>query len=184
MKKIILLITLFLSLSSLKAQQKLPFYEIPKFEENYTAQTTTARMIAGLGFRFYWATEGLREKDIQYRPTKESNSVKETIVHVYNMSAWILRLTETNFTQPKKVDEMNFQEMRAQTLLNYEALMKRILTVNDIKELALKTTFFQIINGPISDSIWHSGQIVSFRRITGNPINPNISHFTGTVKDK
>lgn len=168
----------------MKAQQKLPFYEIPQFEENYTAQTTTARMIAGLGFRFYWATEGLRDKDIKYRPTKESSSVIETIVHVYNMSAWMLRLIETNFIQPKKVEEMNFQEMRAQTLLNYEALMKRILAVNDIKELSLKTTFFQIINGPIADSIWHSGQIVSFRRITGNPINPNISHFTGTVKDK
>lgn len=182
MKKIILLITLFLSLSGLKAQQKLPFYEIPKFEESYTAQTTSARMVAGLGFRFYWATEGLREKDIQYRPTKESSSVLETIAHIYSMSAWMLRLTETDFTQPKKASEMNFEEMRAQILLNYEALMNRILAVSDIKELALKTTFFQIINGPIADSIWHSGQIVSFRRITGNPINPNISHFTGTVK--
>ena len=43
--------------------------------------------------------------------------------------------------------------------------------------------FWNNINGPIADAIWHCGQIASFRRITGNRINPNVNHFMGTVKE-
>jgi hypothetical protein len=182
MKKIIIICILFLSLFNLKAQEKLPFYEIPKQTEEYTAQAVVMRQIAALGFRFYWASEGLTEKDLQYKPTPESKSTLETIKHIYNMSFWMLTLTETEHPQPKKTGKISLEELRKATLNNYQALSNRVKNVNDLKELSIKSKFFQIINGPISDSIWHSGQIATFRRITGNPINSNISHFTGTVK--
>jgi hypothetical protein len=98
------------------------------------------------------------------------------------MSFWMLTLTETEFPQPKKNGVITLEELRKSTLKNYQALSDRVKNVDDLKELSIKSKFFQIINGPISDSVWHSGQIASFRRITGNPINANISHFTGTVR--
>lgn len=182
MKKIIITLVLFLSLFSLKAQEKLPFYEIPKQTEEYTAQAVVMRQIASLGFRFYWATEGLKDKDLQYKPTPESKSTLETIQHIYSMSFWMLTLTETEFPQPKKTGKISLEELRKAALNNYLALSNRVKNVADLKELSIKSKFFQIINGPISDSVWHAGQIASFRRITGNPITSNISHFTGTVK--
>lgn len=39
-----------------------------------------------------------------------------------------------------------------------------------------------MINGPLSDAIYHTGQIVLLRRISGNPINPNVDIFTGKNK--
>jgi hypothetical protein len=54
--KLIIMIILF-AVTSINSQGKLPYREIPMMKESYTAQNTVARMIDGLGFRYYWATE-------------------------------------------------------------------------------------------------------------------------------
>jgi len=52
-----------------------------------------------------------------------------------------------------------------------------------IKEERVSIPFFNIINGPIADAIWHTGQVASFRRSSGNPISSKLNHFKGTVKE-
>jgi len=39
--------------------------------------------------------------------------------------------------------------------------------------------FWNVINGPISDAIWHTGQVVSFRRTSGNPFPKGVNVLTG-----
>ena len=39
-------------------------------------------LIDGLGFRFYWATEGLRQADLDYSTTPESRASAETLDHM------------------------------------------------------------------------------------------------------
>ena len=46
-----------------------------------------------------------------------------------------------------------------------------------------KFPFWNQINGPISDAIWHCGQVISFRRSSGNPYNSNASVFGGKVRN-
>ena len=43
--------------------------------------------------------------------------------------------------------------------------------------------FWNQLNGPIEDAVWHSGQIVVFRRASGNPISKKISVSTGKVRE-
>lgn len=188
MKKIISIIILT-TICNLNAQEKLPYYEIPKMEENYTAQTTVARMIDGLGFRYFWASEGLKAEDLNYQPKGKGRTTLETIHHIYDLSATMLRLTNTDFKQVKEKEKMSFSEMRKQTLLNFEALRNKVLSTKNLAELSVKKDdkvsipFFYMINGPIADAIWHTGQISSFRRSSGNPINSKVNHFSGTVKE-
>lgn len=42
---------------------------------------------------------------------------------------------------------------------------------------------WNLINGPLSDFIYHSGQIVSFRRSSGNPIPKGVNVFIGKTKE-
>jgi hypothetical protein len=42
--------------------------------------------------------------------------------------------------------------------------------------------FWNQINGPIEDAVWHSGQLAILRRASGNPINPKASVFSGKIK--
>jgi hypothetical protein len=43
--------------------------------------------------------------------------------------------------------------------------------------------FWNLINGPIADAIYHCGQIVSYRRSSVNPSNPKVSVFTGKTRE-
>ena len=56
-----LLIYVFSLNVSSSAQSELPYKEIPSYPANYTQSTVISRMIDGLGYRYYWATENLRD---------------------------------------------------------------------------------------------------------------------------
>ena len=186
--KLIIMIILF-AVTSINSQGKLPYREIPMMEESYTAQNTVARMIDGLGFRYYWATKGLRAKDLAYQPKGEGRDCQQTVNHLYDLSNMMLRITKTDFKQEMEKEKMTFAEMRRQTLLNFKAFSDRIQSSKELSEFTIRKAgkitvpFLNIINGPISDAIWHAGQIASFRRSSGNPINSKVNHFSGTVRE-
>jgi len=186
--KLIIMIILF-AVTSISSQEKLPYREIPVMAESYTAQNTVARMIDGLGFRYYWATEGLRAKDLAYQPKGEGRDCQQTVNHLYDLSNMTLRLTKTDFKQEMEKEKMTFAEMRRQTLLNFQAFSDRIQSSKELSEFTvineegIRIPFFNIINGPIADAIWHTGQVASFRRSSGNPINSKANHFSGTFRE-
>ena len=186
MKRFIILIIFSFS-HAMYSQENLPFKEIPIEAETYTAQNVAGRMIDGLGFRYYWATEGLRAEDLQYQPKGNGRNCLETITHLFNLSNVLIQLTKTEFSQ-KKQATMSFAEMRAQTLWNLKAVSNRIKNSKNLSEFDAKKDgkvtipFYNLINGPIADAIWHTGQVASFRRSSGNPINSKVNHFSGTVR--
>ena len=57
---------IILSSILMNAQNKneLPYAQIPEAPNEYTVGGVVSRMIDGLGFRYYWATEGLRSEDL------------------------------------------------------------------------------------------------------------------------
>jgi hypothetical protein len=42
---------------------------------------------------------------------------------------------------------------------------------------------WNMLNGPLADAIYHTGQIVTFRRTTGNPSNKRVNVFRGRVME-
>lgn len=174
-----------------KYPQDLPYYQIPDYPNSYTAGTVVARMIDGLGFRYYWATEGLRTEDLTYKPSESNRTIDETIDHLYNLSRVVYNsaVKEINDrTQPKEA-ALSFQEKRKRTLLNFKKASEIFINVRDLNEHLVifksksgtfENPFWNQINGPIEDAIWHSGQIVVLRRASGNPIDPKVNVFRGT----
>ncbi|OMP30385.1 hypothetical protein [Mangrovimonas sp. DI 80] len=165
----------------------LPYYEIPQASEIYTAGTVAARMVDGLGFRYYWATEGLTETDLAYSPSSEVRSTGETIDHILNLSYVVLDATLKQPNTKRDFSNSSFEEKRKQTLLNLKQTADILRASNDLSDYKIvfgerEFPFWNAINGPLADAIWHAGQIASFRRSSGNPINSNISQFNGTVK--
>lgn len=165
------------------AQDKLPYYEIPESAENYTAGTVASRMIDGLGFRFYWATEGLRLEDLEYKASDSGRTSGETIDHLLGLSYFILN-SIIDKAEKEKVDKLSFEEKRKQTLLNLKKASDILRKSDDVSIYDNKRfPFWNIINGPIADALWHCGQIVMLRRSSGNPFNSKVSVFTGKLKD-
>lgn len=180
-----ILITLLFTSSIIMAQdkEKLPYYEIPEAAEIYTAGTSVSRMIDGLGFRYYWATEGLRLEDLAYKPSESGRTSEETVEHLYGLSNFILSAIIKDF-KPVDGEKMTFIQKRKQTLLNYKTASDILKITDDISKFDNnRYPFWNIINGPISDALWHCGQIVMLRRASGNPFNSNVSVFAGKLRE-
>jgi len=78
--------------------------------------------------------------------------------------------------------------MRLRTLQNLKTASDILRESDDISEYKIifgdqEIPFWNQVNGPISDAIWHCGQLVIYRRSTGNPINPKVNHFSGKIND-
>ncbi|MGB4959727.1 MAG: hypothetical protein WBO36_09635, partial [Saprospiraceae bacterium] len=102
------------------SDNNLPFKDISVLPEIYTTENAVARMIDGLGFRFYWATEGLRAEDLAFRPTPESRTSEETIDHIMGLSTVIKNciLNQPNTRSGEETSPLSFTEKRKITLEN------------------------------------------------------------------
>lgn len=177
-----------------QGQNELPYHEIPSNPESYSAGNVMGRLVDGLGFRYYWATEGIDEEDLKHRPSPEGRNMEETLDHIYGLSLTMVNATQSIINQrPEDRLEITFQEKRAQTLMNFQKsselmkaggtnAMESYSVIFKRGESQSEFPFWNLINGPISDALWHTGQVVLMRRAAGNPINPKVSVFTGKLR--
>ncbi len=180
----LLLLSVLITNTIMGQDKKLPYYEIPDAPETYNAGGVTARMVDGLGFRYYWASEGLREEDLTYKPSETGRTSSETINHIYGLSKFILGSIKVESNKTKEEEaQMTFDEKRKQTLLNFQESAKVLRETEDLAQFNNERyKFWNIINGPISDALWHCGQVVMLRRASGNPFNSKASLFSGKLR--
>ena len=153
----------------------------------WAAGTMAARMVDALGFRFYWSSDSLTEKDLTYKANKDGRSSEETIKHIYDLSKIIVNSTLKK-SNARVNENLSYSDMRSKTLTNLKTAADILRSSEDVSQYKIifgeqEIPFWNQVNGPIADAIWHCGQLVIYRRATGNPINPNVNHFTGRVKE-
>ncbi|MEN8885699.1 MAG: hypothetical protein ABF246_04865 [Winogradskyella sp.] len=166
---------------------KAHYYEMPEYAEEFTAGTMAARMVDALGFRFYWASKSLREEDLSYTATEAGRTALQTISHIYDLSKIIVNSTLKKTNTRGEENVLTYLEMRNTTLSNLKIAADILRNSTDVSQFKIifdgqEIPFWNQVNGPIADSIWHCGQLVIYRRTTGNPINPKVNHFFGTVR--
>lgn len=192
--KNVISITLLLTSFFMTAQQKneLPYAEIPEAPDAYTAGGVVSRLIDGLGFRYYWATEGLRTEDLKYKASQEGRTSEETIDHILSLSYVVLNSAQQEVNAPREEEPMTFEQKRALTLENLEQASRIFRSADDLvdypvvfkgDESNVEYPFWNQLNGPISDALWHCGQLVLLRRASGNPFNSKVSVFSGKLRD-
>ena len=177
-------------MTTLSAQEnsELPYYELPPTPKTYTGETVAARMIDGLGFRYYWATEGLKEQDLSFKPSEDARTSRQTIDHIYGLVGTIVKSLQESKGEIIQPADLSFEEVRAVTLRSIKEASDLLLKGRRLEDSKIvfrngsEFPFWNNINGPISDAIWHVGQVVSFRRSSGNPYNNKASVFSGKVR--
>ena len=201
MKSLTLLFFILISFANItcaqeeKMDNQLPYYQIPDAPEKYTAETVAARLVDGLGYRYYWATEGLRPEDLAFKPSEKGRSVSETLDHILGLTRTIANATSsTPNVRGGNQDELSFEEKRKMTLENIkrasdnlraaeEGTMENMKIIFQRGENTSEYPFWNNLNGPIADALWHVGQVVSHRRTSGNPLNPKVSVFRGKNRE-
>ncbi len=174
--------------------QSLPYKEIGEFPKHLSLGNVLKRFIDGLGYRYYWATDSLTETDLSFKISADVRSTKETLEHILELSGFILRICQRKHsTSIIEKSSLSFNEIRFQTLNELQEASMLLAQINDdeFKTLEIliqqgENTFglpiWNAINGPMSDALYHIGQVVSYRRASGNPIHSKVDIFTGKNK--
>lgn len=193
--RLVFILWLFFS-NILMAQDRLPFNEIPANPELASTGNVIARMIHGLGYRYHWASLDLRKNDLSYRPSEEAASCYETLEHIYGLVEIIANSAAGKPSlRPSSTTPRSYQALREQTLLLLEESAQLLASKSSEEVEEIQVVFLRgdkrytypvwnLINGPLSDALYHTGQLVSFRRTTGNPIAKGVNVFIGKTKSE
>jgi hypothetical protein len=144
------------------------------------------RFIDTFGFRYRWATEGLREDDLLFRACESCMSLGELLTHIHGL----MGATDAFITgnERERIESVDLEERRRKTLDQAVRTRKSLLALNDsfLEKRRYNVPWdeneyplWYLINGPLSDALTHLGQVASWRRINGNPI-PDANAFYGT----
>ena len=183
----IFLFTLSINAQTDKKEIDLPFSEIGEYPTDFSQANIISRMIEGLGYRYYWATKSLTENDLNYKSSEDARSTIQIIEHIYSLTMMI----SSSFEKKEfKFDSVtyNYDELRTKTLLKLKYIHDELRSNPDFSQLFIKFErggtkmefpFWNQINGPISDALWHCGQVVMNRRSSGNPLKAGVKVFVG-----
>jgi hypothetical protein len=177
---------------SSQSNDSLPFSEIGSYSDSFSAETVICRMIEGLGFRYYWSTDGLREVDLSYKPSDDSRSSLDVLEHIYGLTEMVIYAFQGKEYPTETKYEMSFIQYRNETLLNLKKMHNMLTKGHKVSDISVNINFrgqsmafpfWNAINGPLSDAIWHTGQIASNRRASGNPFNSKAQVFLGKLME-
>jgi hypothetical protein len=185
----------YLSLQTLYAQHSMQhedfFKALEAYPSDYSSGNIVTRWMDGIGYRYYWATEGLRTEDFEYTPSASARTTLETMEHIHGLAAMLADTAEGKVNlRPLTNVPKTASELRSQTLLLLfharQAFANR--TASDLEKMKLKMNrngnemefpLWHLFNGPGADALYHIGQLVSFRRSSGNPMHPKVNVFMG-----
>jgi len=169
----------------------LPYESIGEYPISHSAGNMIKRIIDGLGYRYYWATDSLTIEDLNFKPGETNRTSLETLDHLHGLSDFILKAAR-GLPNERGVDKPEYEwiEKRKLTLENFKeaASIFSLMTEDQLSKSEIKfrrgnnessVPFWHIINGPIADALNHVGQIISNRRASGNPLDPRVNVFMG-----
>jgi len=167
------------------------YYKIPTSPQNYSGGNIISKILDGLGYRFYWVTEGLRSKDVEFRIVESTRTTLELLLHICDLTEGVRKVANQEvLCPPFNFSELTYSELREHILQNIEEASRQFKAISDIEIEGVKLLLEQggenfdyplwnVLVGPITDIGYHLGQVALNRRASGNPVNPNINPFLG-----
>jgi uncharacterized damage-inducible protein DinB len=166
----------------------LPYTTLPNIPEEINASTIVARLVDGVAFRYRWATEDLTDNEFHFKPVEGSMNMEELLKHIYTL-AFVTNTTMGGVAE-KLTNFENLEHIRKETLTQYESLSKRLLTTTNADLSSynfvrndIELSFWYLINGHIADALTHIGQVLTWRRIAGNPQPKGVTVLFGKKVD-
>ena len=153
------------------------YHALPSPPDEITPGVIIGRMFAGMGFRFYWATEDLTEEIYAFQPVERARTIGETVDHIWDTLNWIYRSIDAS-GKDKPTGATSLRNSSLDLIAVLEDSFSRMKTA-DLQALRIRNEpFWLILNGPLSDILTHIGQIATLRRMAGSPA-PASNPFRG-----
>jgi hypothetical protein len=153
-----------------------PFQTVPDPPALPGGGAVLGRMADGIGLRFRWATENMEGVDLAFRPAADCMTLGELLAHMVELLFWV---AESVGLEPRRdlKDSSDYAHVRGRVMDLAASFSARFKGMTDAEVAACSITssrgdtqpVWNIVNGPLSDSLTHIGQILSWRRIAGSP---------------
>ena len=149
-------------------------------------------MVLALGF--IGRLKGLKRKNLALGQEKKRGSIGETVDHIYTLVNMFVNATMEQPITALDISELTFEEKRKNILafIQTSSTIMKMSSDADFERYNLvfqnangsgqRLPFWNGLNGPLEDAIWHTGQVVTLRRMAGNPINPSVDFMNGAVR--
>lgn len=140
-----------------------------------TGRTALLRMVESLGYRFNRAVAGLQVEHLQAAPVPGGMSLDKLIVHIGHL----IQTLDGAFQQRRPTyTECGIPEVKAEIVRLYETISQ--LREEQLVALAVPDggSIFYLLNGPLSDALWHMGQVAVYKRLLGIQ-SPNGGYYQG-----
>jgi len=121
--------------------------------------TTLIHLINIIQYRLEKSVFDSNDRYYDFNLGNESRSPHEILSHLVDVSSYGLSILNA----PKPSNSENSDKEKIEE--NFMA-MKSYLSNNEVNDEAIK----KLINGPLSDTLTHVGQLALLRRLEGNPI--------------
>ena len=118
------------------------------------------QLINIIHYRFEKSLKNHSEKYLAFKPRNEARSPSEIFLHLVEVSNYGINISNA----PKPIDSNNSISEKVNENLK---AMKSYLSNNEVDEETAK----KLINGPLSDTLTHIGQLSLIRRLEGKPID-------------
>jgi len=160
-------------------------YEIGPAPTKVTGVNVLVRIVDGLAFRYYWATNDLRPEDFEFRPGPDSMSTVELLEHILHL-VLMIKQTVLDADAREVFETEEPAAIREHTLENLSLVREQLAKLTDdaiarhqvLKRDGSRFPIWNIMNGPVADALTHVGQINAWRRLNGNP-TPYVNVFAG-----
>lgn len=158
---------------------------LPDVPKEFNGAGVLTRLIDTILVRYTIASSDLRVEDKHFQVTPESMSMLVLQKHILQLILWSAHAIGVEL--PKLAIPESFDERKAEIEKMCRLLRSHVAEMDDealskvtiyLKRADTHYPIWYLINGPLSDAIHHIGQMISWRRISGNPA-PQISPFTG-----
>ncbi len=166
------------------------YENVPAPPTHWDAKNVMIRMLEGIGFRYAHATAELPDHLADYQIAPDVMSMIEVYRHIYELLWWISRSVGLRAKYDKSINSLSAYRTATDELC-YQ-LQSQLVQMSDeevsrsVLHLRRNDTYYPIwyfINGPLSDSLTHIGQILSWRRAAGYPCS-YISMLDGKARKK
>ena len=147
------------------------FYTIPEPPAAMSAGAILGRLADAVGFRFRWASEGVRDADLPFKPAPDCWSLGELIDHIHDLLVPVAKSIGARQYAPL-AEPASFAILRARILDLSVGLSERFKAMSDSDlagGLVRDPTAWVMVNGHLADVLTHIGQVLSWRRIAGSP---------------
>jgi hypothetical protein len=148
-----------------------PFYKIPDAPASLNAGAVLGRLVDSLGFRFRWATEGMGDADLSYKPAADCMTHEDLLVHIHDLLDSVARNVGMPPGDPLS-EQVPCEVLRSLVLDLCAGLSARFKALTDDDLAGRAPGLWNMINGPLADCLTHVGQILSWRRLAGAPPAP------------